>query len=64
MTDPQQNRVIIVDAIADGAPPMVTLERSDAERMDIGSAEVFEHPDGLFTAWVTWMEYPAGVEEG
>lgn len=64
MRGPQNDRVIVVDAIAEGALPMVTLERSDAARVDIGSAEVFEHPDGLFTAWVTWMEYPAGIEEG
>lgn len=64
MGNPQDDRVIVVDAIAEGAPPVVTLERSDAERVATGSMEVFEHPDGLFTAWVTWMEYPAGVEGG
>lgn len=62
MTEPQEDREIVVDAIAEGAPPLVTLVQSDGVSVDVASAKRWENPDGSVFAFVTWEDYSTGEE--
>lgn len=59
MTEPQQDRMIVVAAAAEGTPPLVTLVQSEGVSVDVTGAERWLNPDGSVFALVTWEEWPS-----